>query len=81
MDISDHKENAIVLNQTPQPRSYLVETQTGRTLRLNRKHLTPNPKEKIASQPETESLAPDQPEKEDMPKPNSPSAPMENMAQ
>ena len=39
----------------------------------------PNPKEKIASQPETESLAPDQPEMEDMLKPNSPSAPMENM--
>ena len=80
--ISDYKENGTVLNETPQPRSYLVETQTGRVLRRNRKHLTPNPKEKLASQLEAKPPAPDQPEKEDtLMKPNSPSASkeMENL--
>ena len=47
--IPDYKENAVVINKTPQPRSYLVETDGGSVLRRNRKHLTPDPNQKSPS--------------------------------
>ena len=47
--IPDYKENAVVINKTPQPRSYLVETDGGSFLRRNRKHLTPDPNQKSPS--------------------------------
>ena len=46
--IPDYKENAVVINKTPQPRSYLVETDGGSVLRRNR-NLTPDPNQKSPS--------------------------------
>lgn len=43
--IPDRKENAVVVDKTPEPRSYLLETNSNATVRRNRRHLNPNPKE------------------------------------
>ena len=48
--IPDRKENAVVVNQSSEPRSYFVETDSNAVVRRNRRHLTPNPKEMISSQ-------------------------------
>ena len=44
--LTDRRDNGIMVRPTPEPRSYIVETDTSRgVLRRNRRHLVHNPKE------------------------------------
>ena len=43
--VPDCRENAVVVSKTPEPRSYLIETNSNAAVRRNRGQLTPNPKD------------------------------------
>ena len=43
--VPDRRENAVVVSKTPEPRSYLIETDNNAAVRRNRRQLTPNPKD------------------------------------
>ena len=43
--VPDRRENAVVVGKTPEPRSYLIETDSNAAVRRNRRQLTPNPKD------------------------------------
>ena len=47
--VPDCQENAVVVSKTPEPRSYLVETDSNAAVRRNRRQLTPNPKDTAVS--------------------------------
>ena len=47
--VPDRRENAVVASKTPEPRSYLVETDSNAAVRRNRRQLTPNPKDTAVS--------------------------------
>ena len=57
--IPDRKENAVVVTKTPEPRSYLLNTDSNATVRRNRRQLNPNPKK---AKYVTGSPLPDSPE-------------------
>ncbi|XP_015768943.1 PREDICTED: ankyrin-1-like [Acropora digitifera] len=43
--VPDRRENAVVVGKTPEPRSYLIETDSNAAIRRNRRQLTPNSKD------------------------------------
>ena len=43
--VPDRRENAVVVGKSPEPRSYLIETDSNAAVRRNRRQLTPNPKD------------------------------------
>ena len=43
--VPDRRESAIVVSKTPEPRSYLIETDSNAAVRRNRRQLTPNSKD------------------------------------
>ena len=43
--VPHRRENAVVVSKTPEPRSYLIETDSNTAVRRNRRQLTPNPKD------------------------------------
>ena len=43
--VPDRRENAVVVGKTPEPRSYLIETDSNAAVRQNRRQLTPNLKD------------------------------------
>lgn len=43
--VPNRRENAVVVSKTPEPRSYLTETESNAAVTRNRRQLTPNPKD------------------------------------
>lgn len=62
----DHKENAVVIAKTPDPRSYYLETDCNSTVWRNRQPLSPNPKE-VKCLAENPFTAPPKASKKDQP--------------
>ena len=79
--VPDRRENAVVVSKTPEPRSYLIETDINAAVRRNRGQLTPNPKDTVVPSRDVPKIptvnppgqAPSEVEKarESVPKPNS----------
>ena len=43
--VPERRENAVVVSKTPEPKSYLIETDSNAAVRRNRRQPTPNPKD------------------------------------